>query len=74
MGSNANNSILHKEIYDELAEEYERRVDSLMPVTESAISYFSAYIIDHVDEKERNKALFGRFDKIEDESKKTGGD
>lgn len=36
--------ISHKDIYDELAEEYERRADSLMPVTESAIDYFSSYI------------------------------
>ena len=38
------NSISHKDIYDELAEEYERRVDSLLPVTEKAIDYFSSYI------------------------------
>lgn len=39
-----NHSILHKETYDELAEEYERRVDSLLPVTEEAMDYFSSYI------------------------------
>jgi cyclopropane fatty-acyl-phospholipid synthase-like methyltransferase len=31
-------------MYDELAEEYERRADSLLPVTGSAIDYFSSYI------------------------------
>ena len=43
-GSSTNNLISHKDLYDELAEEYERRADNLMPVTESAMDYFSSYI------------------------------
>jgi len=39
-----NNSVLHKKAYDELAEEYERRADSLLTVTENAMDYFSSYI------------------------------
>ena len=39
-----NNSISHKKVYDELAEEYEKRADSLLAVTEDAMSYFSPYI------------------------------
>ena len=39
-----NNSVLHKKVYDELAEEYERRADSLLAVTENAMNSFSSYI------------------------------
>ena len=39
-----NNSISHKKVYDELAEEYERRADSLLAVTEEAMNYFAPYI------------------------------
>ncbi len=41
---NMNNPISHKKVYDELAEEYERRSDSLLAVTEDAMNYFSSYI------------------------------
>ena len=43
-GHTMNNSILHKKIYDELAEEYERRADSLLAVTGDAMDYFSSYV------------------------------
>jgi 2-polyprenyl-3-methyl-5-hydroxy-6-metoxy-1,4-benzoquinol methylase len=39
-----NTSALHRNLYDELAEEYERRADSLLPVTEDAMDYFSSHI------------------------------
>jgi SAM-dependent methyltransferase len=39
-----NNTALHKKLYNELAEEYEKRTDILLPVTEKAMDYFSAYI------------------------------
>lgn len=34
----------HKKVYDGLAGEYEKRVDSLLDVTENAMNYFSSYI------------------------------
>jgi 2-polyprenyl-3-methyl-5-hydroxy-6-metoxy-1,4-benzoquinol methylase len=37
-------SALHRNLYDALAEEYERRADSLLPVTEDAMDYFSSHI------------------------------
>ncbi len=39
-----NYSILNKNIYDILADEYESRVDSLMPVTNDAMDYFASYL------------------------------
>ncbi len=39
-----NNSILHKKTYDDLAGEYERRVDSSLAVTGDAMDYFSSYV------------------------------
>ncbi len=39
-----NNSILHKKLYDRLAEEYEKRADNLLPVTQVAMDYFSSFI------------------------------
>lgn len=45
MGHEDMNSLaFHKKVYDELAEEYERRSDSLLAVTEDAMNYFSLYI------------------------------
>jgi len=49
-GSKANSvedmdtSALHKNLYDDLAEEYERRVNALLPITEEAMDYFATYI------------------------------
>lgn len=37
-------SSIHKNTYDELAEEYELRVDALTPVTEEAMNCFSAHV------------------------------
>jgi SAM-dependent methyltransferase len=37
-------SSIHKETYDELADEYESRVDALIPVTTDAMDYFSSHI------------------------------
>jgi len=37
-------SSVHKNTYDELAEEYETRVNALTPITEDAMNYFSAHI------------------------------
>jgi cyclopropane fatty-acyl-phospholipid synthase-like methyltransferase len=39
-----NYSILNKDTYDILADEYESRADSLMPVTNEAMSYFSSHV------------------------------
>lgn len=39
-----NYSILNKNTYDILADEYEGRVDSLMPVTNDAMAYFASYL------------------------------
>lgn len=41
---NMKNTVLNKKVYDELADEYERRANSLLPVTEEAMNYFSSYI------------------------------
>jgi len=37
-------SKIHKDTYDALADEYEERVDTLLPVTQEAISYFSSHV------------------------------
>lgn len=39
-----NHAALHRDTYDELAHEYERRVDDLLAVTESAMEYFGSYV------------------------------
>lgn len=39
-----NRTALHKKVYDELAEEYDRRLDNSLAVTEDAMNYFSSYI------------------------------
>jgi len=44
MGRSIHNSVSHKDTYNELAEEYEKRAGSLMGLTEDAIDYFSSYI------------------------------
>ncbi|KKR46575.1 MAG: Methyltransferase [Parcubacteria group bacterium GW2011_GWB1_40_14] len=37
-------SSINKKTYDNLAQEYEERVESLMPVTKAAMDYFASYI------------------------------
>ncbi len=39
-----NYSTLNKNTYDVLADEYENRVESLMPVTNNAMTYFASYL------------------------------
>ena len=39
-----NTTILHTKLYDDLAEEYEKRVSNLLPITEEVMDYFSSFI------------------------------